>query len=222
MALSLGTGFTVAAMAAMLTLPPSALSAQVVTGILRSPDGEPLASAIIAVADVAGARSDAAGHYTISGFRPGSYRLVARRIGRVLRDTTITVGAGDTVHWNPVLPESEPFGPSAEEVRRSEAARSAAGSIDSIASGAVSTDSSGILTYERFGIELLRAALTPGIPPVASRGGGAGDSATLLDTNRVLSPLSAGQALVIAWGAAVDSTAHVIQQALRIGAVDLN
>ncbi|HEU5174030.1 MAG TPA: serpin family protein [Gemmatimonadaceae bacterium] len=166
---------------------------------------------------VTGATSDTTGRYTIVGLRAGRYQLVARRIGSLRRDTTITLGAGDTVHWNPVLSASELWVRAAEDQRRADAARAEAGSVDSIATGAVRTDSSGTLTYERFGIELLRAALAPTIPPA----GGAA-AAPPLNVRRVLSPLSAAQALVLAWGAAVDSTAHAIQQALRIGAPDLH
>lgn len=200
---------------AMLALPSSALSAQIVTGTLRDAEGKALGAGSVASGAI-GASSDTTGRYTIAGLGAGMHRLVARRIGYDPRDTTITLGAGDTVHWNPVLSEPKHWARAAEDRRRADSARTVAGSVDSIATGAVRTDSSGTLTFERFGIELLRAALTPTIPPAGRA------PATLLDTNRVLSPLSAGQALVLAWGAAVDSTAHVIQQALRIGPLELH
>lgn len=205
-----------AAIVAMLAFLSSALSAQVVTGTLRDAGGD-AGVGMVVVSGVTATTSDSAGRYTIAGLRPGRHHLVARRFGYDRRDTTITLGADDTVHWNPVLSASEVWSRMAEDGRRADSARAEAGSVDSIATGAVRTDSSGTLTHERFGIELLRAALTPAIPP----SGGAA-AATPLDTNRVLSPLSAAQALVLAWGAAVDSTAHAIQQALRIGPIDLH
>src|SRR2546426_12648792 len=61
-------------------------------------------------------------------------------------------------------------------------------------------DSSTAFTYERFGIRLLRAAVRHSSP----------------DSSRVLSPLSAGQALALALGAARDSTALAIAQALNL------
>lgn len=217
MALTPSRRRALAAIVAMLALPSCALSAQVVTGTLRGPGGEGLVGGTVVASGVAGATSDTTGRYTIAGLRAGNYQLVARRIGSDRRDTTITLGAGDTVHWNPVLSASESWARAAEDRRRADAARAEAGSVDSIATGAVRTDSSGTLTYERFGIELLRAALAPTVQPAAG-----GAAVTPLDTNRVLSPLSAAQALVLAWGAAVDSTAQVIQQALRVGPLDLH
>ncbi len=62
-------------------------------------------------------------------------------------------------------------------------------------------DSSTAFTYERFGIRLLRAAVAHANP----------------DSSRVLSPLSAGQALALALGAAKDSTALAIARALDLG-----
>src|SRR2546426_4161301 len=62
-------------------------------------------------------------------------------------------------------------------------------------------DSSTAFTYERFGIRLLRAAVAHASP----------------DSSRVLSPLSAGQALALALAAAKDSTAMAIARALDLG-----
>jgi serpin B len=75
------------------------------------------------------------------------------------------------------------------------------GHVDSLARGFVSTDTATGFTYERFGIRLLRAALQH----------------SSSDSSRVLSPLSAGQALALALGAAKDSTALAIARGLSLG-----
>ncbi|HMA39183.1 MAG TPA: serpin family protein [Gemmatimonadales bacterium] len=75
--------------------------------------------------------------------------------------------------------------------------------LDSAALGLVSTDTAVAFTYERFGIRLLRAAVRHSSP----------------DSSRVLSPLSAGQALALAFGAAKDSTALAIALGLDIGSL---
>ncbi|HMA39185.1 MAG TPA: serpin family protein, partial [Gemmatimonadales bacterium] len=82
-----------------------------------------------------------------------------------------------------------------------DSALAAAGRVDSMLQGLVHVDTTAGYTYERFGIRLLRAA-------VHHSG---------FDTSRVLSPLSAGQAMALALGAARDSSALAIEQGLEIG-----
>jgi serine protease inhibitor len=76
-----------------------------------------------------------------------------------------------------------------------------AGRVDSIGFGLVVTDTATAFTYERFGIGLLRAAVRHSSP----------------DSSRVLSPLSAGQALALLLGAARDSSALAIARGLSLG-----
>src|SRR5512146_872160 len=111
---------------------------------------------------------------------------------------TIVLHSGQRLEWNIV------FGAPEWPSRRAPVSTPVAdGHVDSVARGFVSTDTATGFTYERFGIRLLRAALQH----------------SSSDSSRVLSPLSAGQALALALGAAKDSTALAIARALEIGSL---
>lgn len=78
-------------------------------------------------------------------------------------------------------------------------ALAAAGGIDSFAVGALQTDTASGFSYASFGIGLLRAAVARSGP----------------DSNRILSPFGAGQALAVALLAARDSTELAMRETLR-------
>src|SRR5713101_7912634 len=183
------------ALAAQVPRPDS--SAWVV-GQVRDDGGQPAVGALIqAIGTTLGARSDSQGRFDFRGLPPGPTRLRARAIGVESVDTTVSLRRAERLVWNVIV--HEPDWVVQEE--RQDSARAAAGGLDSVGAGLVSPDTSTAFTYERFGTRLLRAAVTHSSP----------------DSSRVLSPLSAGQALALALGAARDSTAIAIAHALDLG-----
>jgi hypothetical protein len=76
-----------AALALALALVPAALRAQTVSGtVIHRETGAAVAGAVVRLVDAAGTRqqavlSDARGRYTVQAPRPGTYRLIAERVG---------------------------------------------------------------------------------------------------------------------------------------------
>ncbi len=169
-----------------------------VVGQVRDDKGEPVVGALVeAMGLQIDAWSNRQGRYELRGLPVGRVHVQLRFLGVEPVDTTLTLRRRERAVWNVVLHEPD----WAAEAERAESARVAAGGLDSVSAGLVSTDTSTSITYERFGIRLLRAAVRHSSP----------------DTSRVLSPLSAGQALALALAAAKDSTAFFIAQALDLG-----
>ncbi len=169
-----------------------------VVGQVRDDKGQPVVGALVeAMGLQIDAWSNRQGRYELRGLPVGRVHVQLRFLGVEPVDTTLTLRRRERAVWNVVLREPD----WAAEAERAESARVAAGGLDSVGAGLVSTDSSTSITYERFGIRLLRAAVRHSSP----------------DTSRVLSPLSAGQALALALAAAKDSTAFFIAQALDLG-----
>jgi len=176
---------------------PEQDSASSVAGQIRSDKGRPVAGALVrGMGSKVVARSDAQGRFDLRGLAFGPAHLRVQVLGFEPVDTTVTLRRAERLVWKVVVHEAD----WAVKARRLDSARVAAGGVDSVAFGLVSTDTSTGVTYERFGIRLLRAAVKHSDP----------------DSSRVLSPLSAGQALALAFGAAKDSTAISIARALDL------
>lgn len=160
--------------------------------------GEPVAGALVeATASLADAWSDKEGRFELRRLPFGTLHFQVRALGLETVDTTLTLRRGQALLWNVVMHEVDEIA----EAKRQDSIAAALGGLDSVAVGLVSTDTASDFTYERFGTRLLRAAVARSTP----------------DSSRVLSPLSAGQALALALGAAKDSTAIAIAQALNLG-----
>ena len=169
-----------------------------ITGLIRTRDGQPVADAVIdAVGLARRAVADRDGRYELRGLPPGTVHLVVRFIGHDRVDTSLSLRPHQRAVWNVTLREAE----SVRQGLRGESLWVAAGGLDSLAADLVHTDTTSAFTYSSFGIRLLRAAI---------EGNGA-------DSNCVLSPLSAGQALALALAAAKDSTAIAIAEGLELG-----
>lgn len=167
-------------------------------GRIRTSAGQPVAGAEVeAWGTPLRTRADAQGRFDLRGLPSGTVYLSVTGTGFEPFERRFTLRRGLRLRWNPVIPISK------WEARRAqqEATLAAAGGVDSIARGLVSTDTATGFTYQRFGIGLLRAALAH----------------ASTDSSRVISPLSAGQALAVALGAAKDSTAFAIARGLDIG-----
>ena len=166
-------------------------------GRILTGNGEPLPMARVMVeAGGFSAVADSLGRYDLRGLPAGRIQLRALYIGYAPVTRTIVLHPGQRLEWNVV------FGAPQWPSRRAPVSTPVAdGQVDSVARGFVSTDTATGFTYERFGIRLLRAALQHSSP----------------DSSRVVSPLSAGQALALALGAAKDSTALAIARGLDIG-----
>jgi serpin B len=180
-----------------------ALSAQgpdttaTVAGTARLATGEPIAGAQIHVIGTPhGVVTDSLGRYELRGLSPGVTRLVIRLIGYTPSETVLSLRPGERRVWDVVFGE-----PPRAAAAAAESARAAAGALDSLAAGLVTTDTTLAFAFERFGIELLRAA---------SRLGAA-------DSSRIVSPMSAGQVLGLALAGARDSTALAVHRALDLG-----
>jgi serine protease inhibitor len=172
-----------------------------VVGRVRSDKKLPLQGAdVFAIGGKRLALTDQRGGFSLRGLTPGRVLLRARAIGFAGADTVLLLHHGARAVWNPNLKESE----WAVEAARNDSIRTAAGGIDSAGLGLVSRDTARSFTYERFGVELLRAAIASSSP----------------ESSRVLSPLSVGQALALALGAARDSTAIAIASTLHAAALD--
>ena len=171
-----------------------------VYGQIRTSAGQPVADAEVeAWGTPLRTRADAQGRFDLRGLPSGTLYLSVTGIGFEAIERRFTLRRGQRLRWNAVIPVSK------WEARRAqqESAIAAAGGLDSMARGLASTDTATGFTYERFGIGLLRAALAHASP----------------DSSRVVSPLSAGQALAVALAAAKDSTALAISRGLDIGAL---
>jgi len=168
-----------------------------VAGRVRNHQGQPVVGALVQViGSRLGARSDSQGRFDLSGVPPGPAHLRVRALGFDPADTTLSLRRAERRVWNVVVHEVD----WAVERERQDSARAAGGGLDSVGLGLVATDTTAAFTYERFGIRLLRAAVRHSDP----------------DSSRVLSPLSAGQALALALAAAKDSTAMSIARALGV------
>ncbi len=179
---------------------PARDSGATLIGQIRDAKGAPVVGALVEAIDhQIGAWADRRGQYRLRGLPFGAVRVQLRVLEYDPIDTTLTLRRGTPVVWNVVRPTD----PELVDVERLDSLRAVAGQLDSVAAGLVSTDTSSGFTYERFGIRLLRAAI----------------DSTSRDTSRVLSPLSAGQALALALGAARDSTALAIARGLSLGSL---
>ena len=172
-----------------------------VVGDVRSADGHPLEGVFLYTLEGGRqANSDSQGRFEFRDLAPGTVHIRVRYIGYRPFVTTVTLAAGERQTLHLQLGGAPP----AQARAQAESARAAAGGVDSVADGLVAPDTAASFGYERFGIELLRAAL---------RGASREDS-------RVLSPLSAGQALAVLLGAARDSTAILLGRALDLDGLD--
>ena len=171
-----------------------------ITGAIRDTHGQPVVAALIQALGIRRqAQPDSQGHYDLRGLPVGPVRVRIDAIGYHPADTSLSLGRGQRVVWNVALREPEWL----IEAARQESLSVAAGGLDSISAGLVATDTTSGFTYTGFGVRLLQAAI----------------ERSSTDTNRVLSPLSAGQALALALGAAKDSTALAIAAGLELGSL---
>jgi len=177
---------------------PGRDSGATVTGQVRDAQGAPVAAALVeATASLADVWSNREGRFELRRLPFGTLHFQVRALGLETVDTTLTLRRGQALVWNVVMHEVDEIA----EAKRQDSIAAALGGLDSVAVGLVSTATASGFTYERFGIRLLRAAVARSTP----------------DSSRVLSPLSAGQALALALGAAKDSTAIAIAKALNLG-----
>lgn len=177
-----------------------------ILGEVRSDSGRPLPMAQIAISRLnRGVVSDSLGRFSVASLPAGTHRVTVHRLGYRPSDTTVTLAEGQTVAWHPTLRleavrlEVVGVGPRGG----AQAANAAVGRVDSVATGAVTLDTTLSFDYARFGVRLLAAAVRKSP-----------------DSNRVLSPLSAGQALALAMAASKDSTTIVMARELGLGGMD--
>jgi serine protease inhibitor len=185
------------ALAGQAPVPDSGAS---IYGQIRTSAGLPVAGAEVeAWGTRLSTRADAQGRFDLRGLPSGTVYLSVSGIGFDAIDRRFRLRRGQRLRWNAVIPISK------WEARRAqqEVTLAAAGGLDSIARGLAFTDTATGFTYERFGIGVLRAVLAH----------------ASTDSSRVISPLSAGQALAVALGAAKDSTAFAIARGLDLGAL---
>jgi len=182
-------------------------SAASVAGRIRTDKGQPAVGALVQVmGSQLMARSDSQGRFDVRGLSVGPAHLRVSALGFEPVDTTLSLRRAEHLVWNVVVRVVD-WMAQAEgsawvvQKERQDSARAAAGGVDSVGEGLVSADTLAAFTYQRFGIRLLRAAVRH----------------SSLDSSRVLSPLSAGQALALALAAAKDSTALLIARALDLG-----
>ena len=144
---------------------------------------------------------DSLGRFAITNLPAGPVRVQLRRIGLSHIDTTFVLSDGQHVEWHPTLkPQPAVFlGRTPEDIARA----AAAGAIDSVAIGRVTLDTSLAFDYASFGTRLLAASVRKAP-----------------DSNRVLSPFSAGQALALAMAASKDSTTIIMARGLGLGRLD--
>lgn len=177
-----------------------------IVGRVFGPDGKPVASATVRAGSL-GAATDSAGNYRVEHLPAGAVRVIARAIGYGRRDTTLTLTSRQTVRWDARLGE-DPFAKMfAEEERQNrlaDSANAANGMIDSAAAARIPLHGAGDPPYERFGARLLANL---------ARARGA-------DSNTVISPLSAGMALALVAGGALDSTYGALSRTIDGGAFD--
>ncbi len=172
-----------------------------VSGQVRDPEGHGISGPVI-VDSAAKLRAfgDDSGYYSLPGLAPGPHRLIVRRIAYERGDTTITVTAGQNVALNVVLQPSDFL----RQAMREDRARSESPTVDSVAGGLLHADTSGVLDFRTFGRRLLFAA-------IAAHGAAA---------NTVLSPVSAGVVLSLAWTGARGATAGAMGGVLGLGGLD--
>jgi serine protease inhibitor len=144
--------------------------------------------------------ADSKGRFQLTHLATGVIRLSVRMIGYQHYDKLVTLRPRQRLTWNVVM---EGFDWSVRATAH-DSAVAALGGLDSIASGLAGTDTTSAFTYEGFGVRLLRAAIAQ----------------SSHDSSRILSPLSAGQALALALSAARDSTALAIERGLQLGRLD--
>ena len=175
-------------------------STATVFGTLRDDSGRPVSSASI-IAPRAGrdVSPDAQGRFELPGLPAGSVLVRVRAIGYQPAETTFSLRPAERRRWQVVLHEPAFL----VRARQLISERAAAGGLDSVGAHLVATDTSAAFTYERFGLDLLRGAVR----------------SSSADSSRVLSPLSAGQALAVLLAAARDSTAILMERGLHLGSL---
>src|SRR5688572_5026141 len=166
-----------------------------IVGEVRSDAGKPVAKSFVSIAALTrGAVSDARGRFALTDLPPGRARILVRAVGYTPLDTIVELEDGQTVDLNLSLKQTVLLlGESASAY----AARPPAAGVDNVETGRVSLDTTLAFDYAGFGARLLIAAVR-----------------NKADSNVVLSPLGAGQALGLAMGAARGSTALAISREL--------
>ncbi len=144
--------------------------------------------------------TDSLGQFVLDGLRGTTAELTIRQVGFQPVDTTVALRAGRSVRLDVVLGIS----PMVLEHRRQAALAGSAGTIDSGARGLLSRDTSSMLTFGRFGVRLLAAAVAGSDP----------------EANTVLSPVSAAMALSLALLGAGGTTATDLSRTLDIEGLD--
>jgi len=170
--------------------------------ILRDESGAPFEHGYVALygSQVSGT-TDRNGVVNLADLPSGAQRFLIRALGFNGMDTAIVVRAGRTVTLSLTMRVPEYQKRARAQAAIADSMRQANGGIDSIAAELVTPDTAGQFSFERFGIDLLAAAIATTSP----------------DTSRVLSPLSAGQAFGLVLLAARDSTARALIGGLRLG-----
>jgi serpin B len=159
----------------------------------------PVSHAIVA-AGTARTLADSMGRFTLNCLTEGRVRVRISRLGFGRLDTTVVLRAGRPARLDAEL-EPGWLVAAEKEALAAEAANVAAGLVDSSALGLLkrrASDSTSSLSFGSFGARLLA---------VAVRGRGA-------DSNTVLSPVSAGLALSLAFLGARTSTETALARAL--------
>ena len=172
-----------------------------ITVRVRDERGRPFRGGSVALRELnRSVMTDAEGLADLGGLAPGPVRIVVRAIGYRPLDTTVVLKPGrhDTLtialrqdEWEKRTQEED--AKRLVQQRIADSMRKANGGIDSIARGLVALDTTFTFGYERFGLDLLAAAL----------------DSTSSDSSRILSPLGAGQALAIALLAIIRRASHV-------------
>jgi serpin B len=169
-----------------------------IVGEVRSDAGKPLAKSFVSIAALTrGAVSDARGRFALADLPAGRARILVRAVGYTPLDTVVVLEDGQLVELSLRLKQViVHLGESASD----NAARPPAAGVDNVETGRVSLDTTLAFDYAGFGARLLTTAVR-----------------NAPDSNVVLSPLGAGQALGLAMGAARGSTALAISRELWLG-----
>ena len=182
----------------VLSQTPAADSSAAIRGRVTTSDDHPVVHAMV---DVRGLErrtyTDAQGRFVLRRLPASTLTVTVRAIGYGHKDVDVVLRAGQQLTWKVSFDVPDMSITQASH----DSQLGAVGLVDSIASGLVRTDTAIGFSYERFAIRLLRAAVAAGDP----------------DSSRVLSPVSAGQALALALSAARDSTALAIERGLELG-----
>src|SRR5437879_9220946 len=149
-----------------------------VSGTVRAADGAPLDGAVLLVGRRS-ARTDSLGRYHLDSLDAGLGRIRVRRIGFSGTDSAFTLRTGDRIHWDVTLREDGVFKDYERQLAAAEEKDAASGHVDSVARRLALPNPDLALPLGAFGSRLFAAI-------VAQRG---------VDSNTVLSPVSAGFAL---------------------------